>query len=229
MKKLLASLLLLTFFAVAQTAPVPTPGVASTANAYQAAFDTAYYASRPPQFQPLYYGRPGVTVPQGQGPLTQTQFNALIASLVATPPTNPTTGQPFYIIEQIECWGMDPYTVELWNAAYGNTYFPPGAGNVTGSLVITPGQYSGPVPLGDNPVVTNLALLTPWPSTTPTTAATPTTVGPAVPGTNLFEILGPIPPVGTLDTSGKYTVVAIPQAGMFATGTPTYYWQPVAN
>jgi hypothetical protein len=207
--------------------PIPTPGVYSLANQYQAVYNAAYYASKPPQFQPLYYGRPGVIVPPGLGPLKVVDFEALINSLVANPPTNPVTGLPTYIIEQIEYWGWDPYTTNLIASQYGLTYFPPGKGDVVSAEVITPGEYSGPVPVGYNSVIVDIKLLVPYPASG-APLPPPTTVGPQWIGP-YYEILGPIPPLNTLDSTGKYKVVSIPRVDMFGSGVPAYYWELISQ
>jgi hypothetical protein len=51
------------------TQAVPTPGTTSAANAYQTEFNSAYYLSKDPAFDPLFAGRPGSGNPSGT-PLT---------------------------------------------------------------------------------------------------------------------------------------------------------------
>jgi hypothetical protein len=210
----------------------PTPGVFSLANQYQSAFDEAYYTSRPPSFQPLYYGRPGIIIPEGLSPLTQTQFAALIAELIAAPPVNPVTGQPCPIIEQIEYWGWDPYTVMTLSAMYGNTYFPPGQGPAESTEVITPGEYSGAIPPGCNPVVTDYTKLTPWPTAAPPTPVISDLVGPqegagspfyGVPaGITLPSLTQPIGSTAT-DSRGSFKLVLLPSP--FPGFSPNVLWE----
>lgn len=135
----------------------PTPGTASAANAYQASFNPAYYASKPPAFQPLYGGRPGCPVTTS---LTQDQTWALVGQLIA---------QGFTIDEEIDAEAMDPYTTMFMRELYGNTWEPAGLGatQVTDisqpGAVVTPGMYSGPVPAGQIKVSTLLADYPPYP------------------------------------------------------------------
>jgi hypothetical protein len=81
------------------------------------------------------------------------------------------------------------------------------------------------VPAGYNPVVTDYTKFAKFPVAA--TPVTPTTVGPALPNSTLCEIIGPIPPVNTLDTSGKYVVVERTTWSMFGAGVTQYYWSPV--
>jgi hypothetical protein len=131
----------------------PTPGVASAANAYQTAFNTAYYASKPPAFQPLYNGRPGSASP-GALPLTQDQAWSLIGQLIA---------QGWTIDEEIDAEAMDPYTTMFMRELYGNTWEPAGMGDVQSTEVLTAGQYTGPVPAGQIPVSTMIEDYPPYP------------------------------------------------------------------
>jgi hypothetical protein len=122
--------------------PAPTPGVTSDANAYQTAFNTAYYTSKPPAFQPLYGGRPGCPVTTG---LTQDQAWALVAVLIA---------QGWIVDEEIDAEAMDPYTTMFMRQLYGQTWEPAGLGETQSTEVLTPGMYSGPVPAGQIKVST---------------------------------------------------------------------------
>jgi hypothetical protein len=124
----------------------PTPGQASAANAYQALFDTAYYASKPPAFQPLYSGRAGAAM-YAAVPLTQDEVNAQIARLLA---------QGYIIDEQIDFLGLDPYTIMYVRQQYGNTWVPAGLGDVSATSE-PPVMYTGPVPSGAIKVSTLLS------------------------------------------------------------------------
>src|SRR5258708_4815063 len=101
--------LVLSLGAFAQAPPTPIAGGGGVVGSYQQAYDLAWYASRPPQMQPLYYGRAGVVVPQGAQPLTQAQFEALISGLVQNPPKDD-KGVQVPIVEQIDYWQWEPYS-----------------------------------------------------------------------------------------------------------------------
>jgi len=132
---------------------VTTPGVASAANAYQTAFNTAFYASKPPAFQPLYAGRPGAA-DAAATQLTQTQTWTLIGQLLA---------QGWIVDEEIDAEGMDPYTTMFMRELYGNTWEPAGLGATQATsinepgAVVTPGSFTGPVPPGQIKVSTLLS------------------------------------------------------------------------
>ncbi len=130
---------------------ITTPGVSSAANAYQAAFNIAYYASKPPVFQPLYGGRPGCPVTSG---ITQDQAWTLIGQLIA---------QGWTIDEEIDAEAMDPYTTMFMRQLYGNTWEPAGLGATQSTEVLTPGEYSGPVPAGQIKVSTMIEDYPPYP------------------------------------------------------------------
>ena len=132
----------------------PTPGVSSAANAYQASFNAAYYASKPPAFQPLYNGRPGSAFPNAL-PLTQDQAWALIPQLLA---------QGWIVDEEIDAEGMDPYTTMFMRQLYGQTWEPAGLGETQSSEVLTPGEYTGPVPAGQIKVSTMIEDYPPYPA-----------------------------------------------------------------
>jgi len=141
---------------------ITTPGVSSAANAYQTTFNTAYYASKPPAFQPLYGGRPGCPVTTE---LTQAQAWGLIGQLLA---------QGYVIDEEIDAEAMDPYTTMFMRELYGNTWEPAGLGALESSEVLTPGQYSGPVPSGQIKVSTMIEDYPPYPvPIAPVTPPTP--------------------------------------------------------
>lgn len=150
---------------------ITTPGVSSAANAYQTTFNTAYYASKPPAFQPLYGGRPGCPVTTG---LTQDQAWTLVGQLIA---------QGWTIDEEIDAEGMDPYTTMFMRELYGNTWEPAGLGatQVTDIdqplAVVTP--YTGPVPAGQIKVSTLLTDYPPYPvPETPPPPPTPRAASP---------------------------------------------------
>jgi len=143
----------------------PTPGVSSAANAYQTTFNTAYYASKPPAFQPLYGGRPGAALTSSY-PLTQDQAWALVGQLIA---------QGWTIDEEIDAEGMDPYTTMFMRELYGNTWEPSGLGAVQSTEVLTPGQYSGPVPAGQIKVSTMVEDYPPYPVPVATVVTPPPT------------------------------------------------------
>lgn len=142
--------------------PAPTPGQASAANAYQALFNAAYYASKAPAFQPLYSGRAGAQM-YAASPLTQDQVNTLVAQLLA---------QGYIIDEQIDFLGMDPYTIMYCRQQYGNTWVPAGLGDVPATTE-PPTVYTGPVPAGAIKVSTLLSDYPPYPAPTPAAPVTP--------------------------------------------------------
>jgi len=138
-----------------------TPGVSSSANAYQSVFNAAYYASKPPVFQPLFGGRPGVPVSNGP---TQDQAWALVGQLIA---------QGWVIDEEIDAEGMDPYTTMFMRQLYGNTWEPAGLGEVQSTEVLTPGQYKGQVPAGQIKVSTMVEDYPPYPVAVPVAPPNP--------------------------------------------------------
>jgi hypothetical protein len=139
---------------------ITTPGVSSAANAYQTGFNTAYYASKPPAFQPLYAGRPGAAMASSDA-LTQAQSWALIGQLIA---------QGWTIDEEIDAETMDPYTTMFMRELYGNTWEPAGLGETQVTdigqpgAVVTPGMYTGPVPAGQIKVSTMIEDYPPYPA-----------------------------------------------------------------
>ncbi len=132
---------------------ITTPGVSSLANAYQALFNAAYYASKPPAFQPLYNGRPGAANPSSN-PLPQEQAWALVGHLLA---------QGWTVDEEIDAEGMDPYTTMFMRELYGQTWEPAGLGMMQSTEVLTPGQYTGAVPAGAIKVSTMIEDYSPYP------------------------------------------------------------------
>ncbi len=142
----------------------PTPGQASAANAYQALFDAAYYASKAPAFQPLYSGRAGAQM-SAAAPLTQNQTIALIAQLLA---------QGYVIDEEIDFLGMDPYTIMSCRQQYGIPWVYPGLGNALTSPEsgVTP---SGPAPAGAIKTTTLISDYPPYPVTANSAPVTPPT------------------------------------------------------
>ena len=134
--------------------PPPTPG---QANPYQVLFNAAYKASKPPAFQPLY-----------DGTLSQEDRWKLVGQLIA---------QGWIVDEEIDAEFMDPYTTLFMRALYGQTWEPAGLGetqvaNVNDpGAVITPGQFTGPVPPGQIKVSTLIEDYPPFP--VPATPATP--------------------------------------------------------
>jgi hypothetical protein len=133
---------------------ITTPGASSAANAYQTAFNTSYYMSKPPAFQPLYSGRPGAQM-TASNPLTQDQAWALVGQLIA---------QGWTIDEEIDAECMDPYTTMFMRELYGNTWEPAGLGAIPSTQVLTPGEYSGPVPAGQIKVSTMIEDYPPYPA-----------------------------------------------------------------
>jgi hypothetical protein len=133
---------------------------------YQTAFNAAYYASKPPAFQPLYGGRPGASA----NPLTQDQAWALVGQLIA---------QGWTIDEEIDAEAMDPYTTMFMRELYGNTWEPAGVGEVQSTEVLTPGMYKGPVPTGQIKVSTIISDYPAYPlAPTPVPPPTPQVANP---------------------------------------------------
>ena len=148
---------------------ITTPGVSSPANAYQALFNAAYYASKAPAFQPLFNGRPGSGNPAAN-PLTQDQAWILVGQLIA---------QGWVIDEEIDAEGMDPYTTMFMRELYGQTWEPVGLGETQSTEVLRPGQYTGPVPAGAIKVSTMIQDYPPYPiPTAPVIPPTPQTANP---------------------------------------------------
>jgi hypothetical protein len=148
---------------------ITTPGGSSAANAYQTTFNTAYYASKPPAFQSLYGGRPGAQM-ASSNPLTQDQTWTLVGQLIA---------QGWTIDEEIDAESMDPYTTMFMRELYGNTWEPAGLGAIQSNDVVTPGEYSGPVPAGQIKVSTMIEDYPPYPvAITPVTPPTPQAANP---------------------------------------------------
>ena len=144
---------------------INSSGGGAFATAYQALFNAAYYASKPPAFQPLYQGRPGSANPSGY-PLTQDEAWTLVGQLIA---------QGWTIDEEIDAEAMDPYTTMFMRELYGNTWEPAGMGKVVSSQVINPGMFGGPVPAGQIKVSTMIEDFPPYPAppSGPVTPPTP--------------------------------------------------------
>lgn len=117
------------------------------ANQYATDFDTAWYASRSPAERALYYGRPGVAIPEGSAILTIPQYQALYEHLCANPPVTP-TGQVRPLVHAIAGWGWGPFEANSDAVNQGVAWWPADQGDVTGSQVITPGEYAGTPPSG---------------------------------------------------------------------------------
>ena len=130
----------------------PTPGVTSSANAYQQLFDTTYAASKPPAFQPLYNGYTWGSSPLA-AQLTQDARWALVAQLIA---------EGWTIDEEIEFDGFDPYAVMYMRQLYGDAWVPAGLGNVAATTE-PPSEYIGPIPPGAIKVSTLLSDYPPYP------------------------------------------------------------------
>jgi hypothetical protein len=159
----------------------PTPGVSSPANAYQTVFNAAYYAAKPPALQALYNGRPGSAFPNAL-PLTQDEAWALVGQLIS---------QGWTVDEEIDAEAMDPYTTMFMRQLYGNTWEPAGVGMVQSTEVLTPGQYTGPVPAGAIAVSTLLNDYPPYPVPADNTPVTPPT--PEVPNPVGIRIIAQVP------------------------------------
>lgn len=127
------------------------------ANAYQTTFNTAYYASKPPVFQPLYAGRPGAAMASSDA-LTQDQTWALVGQLIA---------QGWTVDEEIDAEAMDPYTTMFMRELYGNTWEPAGLGETQVTDPSQPGAVVqpniGPVPPGQIKVSTLIEDYPPYP------------------------------------------------------------------
>lgn len=164
--------------------PAPTPGVSSFAGAYQGAFNTAYYLSKPPAFYPLFAQRPGGAWSSLEQ-LTVTQTWALVGQLIA---------QGYTLDEEIDAEGMDPYTTMFMRELYGNTWEPAGVGATTTSTEVdTPGEFSGPVPAGQIKVSTLLSDYPPYPVQTTTPIAPPTPKAASPVGIRIIPMIPPQP------------------------------------
>src|SRR5580692_317887 len=128
--------------------PAPEPG-GGNPTSYQAQFNQAYYSSKNPAFWPFYAGRPDSA---GSGrwsnlpSLTPQQVWTLFARLLAL---------GYILDEEIEGDGLDPYsTMYMRSVRYGQTWEPAGTGDVQvvsinqPGAVVTPGEFTGPVPEG---------------------------------------------------------------------------------
>jgi hypothetical protein len=162
--KRISLFILLLATAFAQTA-APTPGVASAANAYQSAFNGAYYQSKAPAFATLYNGRPGSPNPSALPLDTTTQWNTC-GTLIS---------QGYLVDEEIDCNAMDPYTTMFMRQLYGDTWEPAGAGATQCTATSQPGcvvtPNTGPVPAGAIPVCVLLSCYPPYQAPTAGPAA----------------------------------------------------------
>lgn len=200
---------------IAQTSPVAAP-VATGQTPYGLTFAQAYYAAQNPIKLPFYNGRYGGPVAPM---LTQAQENNLVSQCQAASP-------PVVIDEQIDYFGWDPLTVMAQRQMMGIPWVYPGLGNAIcvsteqPGCVITPGLFTGTPPVGAILTSTLLSAYPAWPvNTAPTTV--PTSVGPQITGP-YFEVLGPVPAVGT--RSGKCALAQIPNFSMFGDGSMMNVW-----
>lgn len=199
--------------AIAQTSPVTGPVVVGQ-TPYGLTFAQAYYAAQNPIKLPFYNGRYGGPVAPM---LTQAQENSLVSQCQSA---------NVVIDEQIDYFGWDPLTVMAQRQMMGIPWVYPGLGNAIcvstaqPGCVITSGLFTGTPPVGAILTSTLLSAYPPWPANTaPTTV--PTSVGPQITGP-YFEVLGPVPAVGT--KSGKCTEAQIPNFSMFADGSMMNVW-----
>jgi hypothetical protein len=206
----------------------PTPGTASAGNQYQTTFDMAYYASRPPEFQPFYWGRPGIPTPEGQTSMTSAQFIALVKQMLQSPPINPDTKLPCYMIEQIEVWGWDPLTAMLDAINNGDGHFPPAGGFAQGSDAPGVAANAGPLAPGAPGTNVSTALHALWPVSAVVPPPTVSDqVGPLIFGP-YYEVLGTNPPAVETDYRGTFKLGSIMSAFMMDDGVPmaAYILQP---
>lgn len=206
------------------------PGTGDTVQ-FQTTFDMAYYASRPPEFQPFYWGRPGVPLPAGQSLMTSAQYVALVKQLIANPPINPKTKQPCYMIEMVEVFGWDPLTAMLDAINNGDGHFPPAGGFVQGTDAPGVAQNAGPLQPGQagTNVSTNLADYPAWPAAP---VVPPPTVSDQV-GAFIFgpyyEVMGTNPPLIETDYRGTFKLGSMTSPFMTNDGSAmaVYILQPV--
>jgi hypothetical protein len=174
----------------------------------------AYYASKPPLMQGLYINRPGG--PTGTD-LTSDQITALINQCLAA-------GE--VIDEQIDFWGWDPFSIMSDRLMQGILWVPAGLGNVTGTSVITPGEFAGPQPPGTIKSSVTLSDYPPYPvAPTPTPGVQPASVGAYIAGPYYQPTPGTLPPVGTI--IGAYKLVQIPSGFMMGDGSMMTVWQKI--
>jgi hypothetical protein len=213
--------------------PAPIAGGGGTVGSYQQAFNTAFYNRLPDYLKAIYYGRPGVAIPAGAQPLTESQFAALFAQWQANPPVNPATGKTVYPVQQIDYWMWDPYTANFDAELQGVAWWPPAGGPMESAEVILPGTRTlASAPAACTLVSTTLAdwIAQAWPAS-PTPAPSDTDpVGPQEFG-NVYGVQGPVPawPAGSpaptyTDTRGTFTLSRVASPFPIATGSLSYVW-----
>ncbi len=170
---------------------------------FQLTFAKTYYPAQHPAKQPLYNGRPGATMAPM---LTQPEIDALVSKCIAAGIT---------IDEQIDYWGWDPYTVMSRRFMEGVLWVKPGMGNVVSTEVITPGEFSGPMPSGAIKTSLNLADYPAWPTPTPAVTNQPDPVGDPQIGP-YYAALGTNPPATWTDSRGTFKLKLVPNS--FAIG-----------
>lgn len=137
--------------------PAPTPGQGGTAgDTYEALFDAAYIASKPPIFGPFYTGT-----------LTQPQRWALFNILLT---------QGYTLDEQIEGEGWGPYETMYFRTLYGDQWVLPGQGDVASATEPQTVNTGAPPP---GAIITTLALLPPY--VPPAAPVVPTPPAPPAP------------------------------------------------
>ena len=136
--------------------PAPIAGGGGPAT-YQDLFNQAYYESKNPVFWPLFGSRPdskGNARWSALPTLTQADTWKVVAKLIAA---------GWIVDEEIDAaTDTDPFTIMYMREKYGQTWEPAGMGETQSTEVLTPGQYSGPVPSGAIKVTTNIADLVPY-------------------------------------------------------------------
>lgn len=226
MKFVLSLILSLGAFGQISQPPAPQPGLGTNTpgNSAQLVFNAAYYASKPPAFQPLYAGRPGSSLSSGNALSSQDRL-ALINQLLSGGAT---------IDEQIDFDGFDPYTTMFIRQLYGDTWVPAGLGAVQCVTIVQYGcvvvPTTGPVPTGAIKISVNPGDYTPYPVPTPT-PTTSGTVGPQAIGP-YYSVSGPVPTVGTQVSwtnpvngkTGTCTLSQIPNNFMIGGGGVMNVW-----
>ena len=153
----------------------PAPNPLSGPGSYQAQFNAAYYASKPPAFAAFYQGRPGGAPGL---PISQTAAWALAAQLMSS---------GAIVDEEIDAEGMDPYTTMFMRQLYGQTWEPSGLGSPYSTEVVTPGEYTGPVPAGAIKVSTLISDFPPYPVPPAPPATNSTTLAPNPVGVRIIQ------------------------------------------
>jgi hypothetical protein len=111
----------------------PDPGPPNSQ--YQTDFNAAYYASKPANFQPFYYNRPGGQIGTERTP---EQRMILADSLYA---------QGIIFDQQIDAEGADPYTTMFMRQVrYGYKWVPAGTGTLPVTSVVNDAALQGPPP-----------------------------------------------------------------------------------